>query len=97
MVADSAHVEPAAFSVSIVGTSCWMNDVKVDAPIMSPAAAKIVLGFCGADLVDRGREPGDAGGGAGLLDAPVEVVDGHEVDVDRVALGVSGRVAGGAA
>ncbi len=32
-------------SVSIVGTSCWMNDVNVDAPIMSPAAAKTVFGF----------------------------------------------------
>ena len=36
---------PAALSASIVGLSFWMKDVNVEAPIMSPAAAKTVFGF----------------------------------------------------
>ncbi len=29
----------------MVGVSCWMSDVKVEAPTLSPALVKIVFGF----------------------------------------------------
>ena len=62
-------------SASIVGSSSWMNDVNVEAPIMSPAAANTVFGFVGAQLVHRGRERGDAARRSpGCFDAAVEVV-----------------------
>jgi hypothetical protein len=34
-----------AFRASIVGESCWMSEVKVEAPTLSPTLAKIVFGL----------------------------------------------------
>ncbi len=38
-------LSPIALSASMVGWSCWMNEVNVEAPIRSPAATNVVLGF----------------------------------------------------
>ena len=46
----------------MVGTSFWMNDVNVDAPIMSPAAANTVFGLparIALTALDRAAMPPD--------------------------------------
>ena len=66
----------------MVGLSCWMNDVNVEAPMRSPAAAKTVFGFAARTASRRSTSAAAPPDGRRLLDAAVEVVDGHEVDVD---------------
>ncbi len=34
-----------ALSASMVGSSCWDSDVKVDAPMLSPALMSVLFGF----------------------------------------------------
>ncbi len=45
----------------------------------------------GTKTVHGCREPGDASGRSGLLDAPVEIVDGYQVEVDHPPIRVAWR------
>ena len=77
---------PASLSASMVGSSCWMNDSNVEAPIRSPAATNTVFGVLGAQLLDRaGRARPRRPALPVVVDQPaVEVVGGEDLDLDRI-------------